>query len=434
MPDLLFISHRIPWPLDKGEKTRGWNLISHIRAAGWRVHLGCVVDDPTDMAHLDVLRGVCADVGAFPIDRRAQKLRALMRARPGRPLMPDFYYSPALQQWVDAKLAAVPTDILYIYSVAMAPYVLDVPHGCKILDAQDIDSKKWAEYATNTHWPMRAVWAREGRTLLDYERRAVAACDWTFFVTEAEANCFRALAPEVASKVTYIECGVDIERFSPAHVFDAPFADQGPKLVFTGNMDYRANADAAIWFATEAMPVLRARRPDITFYVVGANPGPEVRRLAELPGIVVTGRVPDTRPYIAHADAVVCPLRIARGIQNKVLEGMAMGRPVIASSAAFEGVRAEAGRELLVADGVVKLSAVIESVLSGEHPGLGAAARAAMVARCAWPRVLGRLDRYLMAAQGHGCRPHGCSTLNNDELRESGAPRTLSATTSSAAS
>jgi sugar transferase (PEP-CTERM/EpsH1 system associated) len=396
VPDLLFISHRIPWPLNKGEKTRGWNLIQHMRATGWRVHLGCLVDDPADMAHIDVLRAVCADVGAFRIDRRAQKLFALLRARPGRPLMPDFYCSSALQQWVDAKLAAVPMDVLYIYSVAMAPYVLEVPHGRKILDAQDIDSEKWAEYANGAPWPMRAVWAREARTLFAYERRVAAVCEWTFFVTEAEAKRFCALAPEVASKVTYVECGVDIDRFSPVHVFDAPFAGPGPHLVFTGNMDYWPNADAAIWFATEVMPVLRARRPNSVFYAVGANPGPDVRRLAELPGIVVTGRVPDTRPYIAHADAIVCPLRIARGIQNKVLEGMAMGRTVIASSAAFEGLRAEAGRELLVADGVMGFAAAIESVLSGAHPGLGAAARGAMVMRAAWTTVLRRLDSYLV--------------------------------------
>jgi sugar transferase (PEP-CTERM/EpsH1 system associated) len=286
-------------------------------------------------------------------------------------------------------------DVIYIYSVAMAPYVLELAHACKILEAQDVDSEKWAEYARGASFPMSLVWAREARTLLSYERRAAAACEWSFFVSEPEAACFQHLAPESAHKIVAVECGVDLARFSPDLEFPSPFRTTGPCLVLTGNMDYWPNADAALWFAQDIMPVLRRARPDVQFWVVGANPGAEVQALALLPGVHVTGRVEDVRPYVAHATAIVCPLRIARGIQNKVLEGMAMGKPVIASPAAFEGVRAEAGLALLVADGVADFAEKIAEVLDGRHPEIGAKARAAMERGYAWSAVLGKLDTYL---------------------------------------
>ena len=292
-------------------------------------------------------------------------------------------------------MAAIPMDVLYIYSVAMAPYALDKPHPCKILDAQDIDSEKWAEYGQKAKLPMRLIWQREARTLLAYERKAASACDWSFFVSEPEASRFRELAPESAAKTVAVECGVDLARFSPDAVYDWPFGAPGLNLVFTGNMDYWPNADAAIWFAREVMPLLRAWHAGIRFWAVGANPGPDVLALGALPGVVVTGRVEDVRPYVAHAAVSVAPLRIARGIQNKVLEGMAMGKPVIASPAAFEGVRAIAGTELLVADGADEFAAKIKEVLAGAYPALGAAARAAMERGYAWSAVLSGLDGYL---------------------------------------
>ena len=392
--DLIFISHRIAWPLNKGEKIRAWNLIQHL-APHFRIHFGCVVDDPADMAHVAKLETVCASVGAFPIDKGAQKLRALLHARPGRPLMPDFYYSDALQDWVNAAMARTRMDVVYIYSVAMAPYAIGLDHPCKILDAQDIDSEKWAEYAEKAAFPMRLVWAREARTLLAYERAAAAACKWTFFVSQPEADRFAELAPEVAARVVAVECGVDLARFSPQDVYATPFSDPAPRVVFTGNMDYWPNADAVIWFAHEVMPKLRARVPGLAFWVVGANPIEEVRALDFMPGVFVTGRVEDVRPYVAHASVIVCPLRIARGIQNKVLEGMALGRPVVASPPAFEGVRAEAGVELLVADGAEAFVAALCDVLDGKHPGLGEAARASMERGYAWEAVLGKLEDYL---------------------------------------
>ena len=393
MQTLLFVSHRFPYPPDRGEKIRGINLIRHL-ATRYRVLLGCLVDQESDWQHLDVLRNICTEVGAFPLDKRAQKWRALARLRPGRPLMLDYYGSPALRAWVDGAVARERPDILYLYSTAMAPYGLNHA-GRRILDMQDVDSEKWAEYARGARFPMRLVWSREARTLLAYERRAAMACERTFLVSEPECRRFLELAPETAGRVVAIENGVDLERFAPGHSFDTPYRDAGPNLVFVGNMDYWPNGDAAGWFAREVMPLIRAATPQARFDVVGASPGPEVLALGALPGVHVTGRVPDVRPYVAHADAVVAPLRIARGIQNKVLEGMALGRPVVATPQAFEGVHAEPGRDLLVGDGAARLAALVGEVLRGEHPGLGAAARRAVEQHHTWAASLRRLDEIL---------------------------------------
>ena len=392
MRNLIFISHRIPYPPDKGEKIRGWNLINHL-SRSFRVHLGCIIDDPADWQHLQAVRAVCASAEGFGIDKRRQKLRALLRLRPGRPLMLDYYGSPALQRWVDRTMTSVPMDVVYIYSTAMAPYVERHRQPGTVLDMQDIDSEKWTTYADEAGFPMRHVWRREGRTLLAYERRAAVAADLTLLVTEAEVRRFAELAPESRDKVTWLEQGVDLRAFDPALPFDNPYATPGPHLVFTGNMDYWPNADAVTFFAREVVPLLRDR--GARFHIVGAKPGPEVLALGRLPGVHVTGRVPDVRPYVAHADVSVSPLRIARGVQNKVLEAMALARPAVISPGAAAGVRAEPGREVLVAETAAEFAAAVGHVLDGKHAGLGAAARRAAVERYGWAATLARLDTLL---------------------------------------
>jgi sugar transferase (PEP-CTERM/EpsH1 system associated) len=396
-PDLLFLAHRIPYPPDKGEKIRSYHMLRHL-AETHRIHLGCLTTEPDEAEHSDVLRQWCASVGSFPMDRRRQKLGALARLRPGRPLMLDYYRVPALQRWVDANRAALPGAAAFVSTVAMMPYLKRHRPPALILDAMDIDSEKWTAYAATAAQPMRAIWAREGRTLLAYERQAAAIADATLFVSPAETSRFAALAPEAASRLHAVENGVDLERFSPTSAYDTPFAGLGPHIVFTGHMDYWPNADAVAWFAADVMPTLRAADPAVTFHIVGANPGLATFALAAQPGVHVTGWVADVRPYIAHASVCVAPLRIARGIQNKVLEAMAMGRPVVASPQAFEGVRAAPGREILVADGGQAMASAILTILDGAKPGLGQAARTAMESGYAWPATLAPLDNILAAA------------------------------------
>lgn len=401
MRNVLFICHRFPYPPDRGEKIRAWHLIRHL-AQSHRLFVGCLVDDARDWQHRPALDAVCAATGCFAIDKRRQKLRALMKIRPGRPLMLDYYDHPGLHRWVRDLAARERIDAVYIFSAAMAPYGLPVAAPRKLLDMVDVDSEKWAEYARKSRWPASLVWAREARTLLAYERRAALACDRTLLVTEAECRRFAALAPECRDRLGWLENGVDLAQFAPAPAAPDPYPQggvgDGPWLALVGNMDYWPNADAAAWFAREVFPALRTRPAPPRLAIVGANPGPAVQSLDGLPGVLVTGRVDDVRPYIAHAAVVLAPLRIARGVQNKVLEGMAMGRPVVASPQAFEGIRAEPGRDLLVADGVAATARAVAAVLDGGHPGLGPAARRLMERTYSWSAQLAALDAMLAAA------------------------------------
>jgi sugar transferase (PEP-CTERM/EpsH1 system associated) len=392
--NLIFISHRIPFPPDRGEKIRGYNLITHF-ARYHNVYLGCLIDDPADAKHVAHLRTICTEVAAFQIDKKLQKLKALARIRPGRPLMLDYYFHPGLQRWATRTAAEHPMEVVYIFCTAMAPYGLHLDCSARILDMQDIDSEKWAEYSRNSRWPARLIWQREAHTLLAYERHAAMHCDLALLVTEEETRRFAELAPETSDKLNWVQMGVDIDRFSPNVELVKPYTGDGPHLVFTGNMDYWPNADAVTWFAADVFPLIRDRMPGAQFHIVGANPGPDVLRLANQSGVHVTGRVPDVRPYVMHADVSVAPLRMARGVQNKVLEAMALGRPVVASRQAFEGVRAVPGRDLLVADGAEAMAGAILAVIDGQHPGLGAAARSLVEQTYTWPATLARLDGLL---------------------------------------
>lgn len=399
-PRLLFLSHRIPYPPEKGEKIRAWHLLDHL-ATRWQVDAGFLVDDRADLQHLPVLERRCASMHWRPaLHRLSTAARALLRARPGLPLTLGWFHDAALAAWVRHGIDARRWDAAFVYSSAMAPYVMGPAAasgiGRRVLDLVDVDSEKWRAYAGNASGPMRHVWSREARTLLAFERRAAREFDRTILVSAEETRRFAELAPETAARLGHVDNGVDLARFDPALTFASPYgADAPPAIVFTGTMGYRPNVDAVAWFAERVMPLLAARGVAAVFHIVGANPAPAVQALARLPWVRVTGSVPDVRPYIAHAAVAVAPLLIARGIQNKVLEAMAMARPVVASPQAFEGVRAVPGRDLLLAEGEEAMAARVAAVLAGAHPGLGGAARLAVARGHDWAATLATLDTVL---------------------------------------
>jgi sugar transferase (PEP-CTERM/EpsH1 system associated) len=398
MPELLFLSHRVPFPPDKGEKIRAWHLLNHL-AKTYRIHLGCLVDDARDRPHLAELGRICSRVGGFEVRAAVQKARAIVGMRRGKPLTADIFFHPELARWVKDSLAASRIDTVVAFSSGMVSYADGCRAPVRVLDMVDVDSEKWRDYASNSTWPLRALYHREADTLLALERRAAAQFDATLFVSEAEARRFAALAPECRQKIGWVENGVDLELYSPLHRFERPFPGGTTNLVFTGTMDYWPNGDAVGWFARRVMPLLAARHPQIHFHIVGAKPSRPVQRLALMPNVHVTGRVPDVRPYIAHADAVVAPLKVARGIQNKVLEAMAMGRPVVATPEAFEGLRAIPEQELLVRATPEEFSRGLADIIEGRCPGLGAAARSAVERDYAWAQNLKQLDAVMAALQ-----------------------------------
>ncbi len=399
-PELLFLAHRIPYPPDKGDKIRSWNILKGL-AEHYRVHLGCFVDSRDDLQYIDHLRAVCDQCHFAELNPLAARLWSSTALLNGDPLTLSYYRNQGLQRWVD-KLARERTlESVFVFSGAVAQYIPEALSDKvrRVVDFVDVDSDKWRQYAETKPWPASWVYDREGRKLLEFERKTAAECDASLFVSPAEADFFRSLAPESGGKTFHINNGVDFEYFDAAHSFASPFDDEICPLVFTGAMDYWPNADAVIWFAEEILPALRRKRGDIHFYIVGSKPGNEVKALARQDGVTVTGRVEDVRPYLAHAAAVVAPLRISRGIQNKVLEGMSMGKPVIATTQALEGIDARSGEEVLKADDPNEFIAKTLRILdSGKDCLLGKNARAKVMRDYAWSANIDRLTAMLKGA------------------------------------
>jgi sugar transferase (PEP-CTERM/EpsH1 system associated) len=234
----------------------------------------------------------------------------------------------------------------------MVPYLLaqrDFDPACVIFDMVDVDSDKWRQYSVAQD-PLRGwIYRREARTLFKIEREAASTFGTTLLVSPYETETFARLAPETRLRLMSISNGVDLDFFTPRAAYPCPFDANETPVVMTGTMDYWPNVEGAIWFAQSVLPLIRSVRPEVSFYAVGARPAARLRSLAA-PNIVVTGKVDDVRPYLAHAAAVVAPLKLARGLQNKVIEGMAMSRPVVATSPSVQALSAISGKELWVAD------------------------------------------------------------------------------------
>ncbi len=349
MEHLLFLVHRIPYPPNKGDKIRSYHMLREL-SRHYRVHLGAFVDDGEDWRYQENVARHCASSCLLPLSPARARLRSLQGLLRVQPLTLPYYYDRRMRDWVEETLARASVRKILVYSSSMAQYAEQWTSGVKrIIDFVDIDSDKWAQYARACAWPKKAVYAREARRLLAYERAIAAGFDYSFFVSEKEASLFRELSGLGQDRVGFFDNGVDTSYFCPQADRASPYGSDEQAIVFTGAMDYWANVDAVSWFVEQVMPMLRRSCPGLVFYIVGARPAEQVRRLT-CRDVVVTGRVADVRPYLQHARAVVAPLRIARGVQNKVLEAMAMARPVLASAQALEGIRARPGEEILRAD------------------------------------------------------------------------------------
>lgn len=391
---LLLLVHRIPYPPNKGDKLRSYRILRHL-AQRYRVFLATFVDHSDDWRHLPTVKGWCEAVCARPIAPQRSRVASLRGLVTGEALTLPYYRDSSMARWVGEAVRRHGITRAVVFSGAMAQYLDGLTLDRRVVDFCDVDSVKWSQYAPTKPWPLSWLYAREGRLLGAYERRTAGAAQANLFVTRAEAELFRSRAPEVSERVAVMENGVDAAFFSPDPPPPNPYPAGGPVLVFTGAMDYWPNVDAVCWFAHDILPGLRQTAPDVRFWIVGMNPTAEVRALAKEGEVVVTGTVPDVRPYLAHADAVVAPLRIARGIQNKVLEAMAMGRPVVAHPSCLAGLSARVGEEVLGAADGKEFVRALEEALGPRGAAIGAAARARVMARYSWSRQLRVLDRVL---------------------------------------
>jgi sugar transferase (PEP-CTERM/EpsH1 system associated) len=395
--DLLFLTQRIPYPPIKGEKIRPLQILKHLGKT-YNVHLGCLIDDPRDWEHIDTVKALCCDGYFATLNRKFDPLAYLRGFLTGASLSVAVYRHAGLAHWVKTMLDQVKPDVIFVCSSNMAPYVLDQPHKgrVRLVDLADVDSEKWSAYADAATGPKKFVFRREARLVAKLERRIAFETDFSTFVSEAEAAIFRKIIPERAAAIVGVSSGVDFTYFNPDADYPAPYAAGHPTYVFTGTMDYPPNVDAVTWFAESILPIVRKTRPDAQFYIVGSSPSPAVLSLDELDGVFVTGRVPDVRPYLAYATAAVAPMRIARGIQNKVLEAMAMGKAVIVTPGALEGIEATPGEELILVKDTESFAAAAIRLYSGDEAArLGAAARRRMVDFYSWDHQLRRFDALL---------------------------------------
>lgn len=343
--NVTFLCQRVPWPPDRGDRITTWHFLKWLLDRGAAVRVGCFAEDDRDEDGIAFLRTRCAEVVAPRLDRRTRKLTSLRGLLSGEALTLPFFRSRELRTAVRRWSEERDVDLIHVYSSSMAQYALDVPAKAKLMQFAELDSDKWRQYAAVSGPLGRWIYGREFRKLLAFEDRVARAFSSSVVVSDVEKQLLERCIPGVTADV--LPNGVDTEHFR-----SAGDAERHPHtLVFTGVMDYEPNVDGVLWFVTECWPKVRERFPDARLLVVGSKPTAAIQALAAQPGITVTGRVPTTPPYFDQAAVAIAPLRLARGVQNKVLEAMSMGLPVVSSPQAAQGLGPAPKDLLAVADG-----------------------------------------------------------------------------------
>jgi len=394
MGEILFLSHRIPFPPDRGDKIRSHHLLKALAAMA-PVHVGTFGETDADMAAESELAQAAA---SHRLVHRTKPLpwAGLEALASGKPVSLTAFESDSLRQWVAKTLAERPVDTIFVFSGQMGQYIPDDFAGRVVIDLCDVDSAKFEAYGVEGSLPRKLIDQREGKILAREEERLAHRADATILISDNEANLFRSrLTDPTRTDIRALRNGIDADLFDPAKV--PPQADlftaQSPQLVFTGQMDYPPNVVAAERVIYSILPKIREHYPDTRFHIVGRAPVQKLRDQDGKNNVRVWGEVPDVKPFLKSADIVIAPLTIARGIQNKVLEAMAMARPVLVSPEAATGIDAEDGKHFAVADGdrmmVGRALALIEE--RDEAAKLAKAAREYVLAHQSWPAMLAPL-------------------------------------------
>jgi len=364
---LLFLCHRIPFPPNKGDKITTFNLLKYL-SERYLVHLGCFIDDEFDRQYIQELEQFCQSFFCLDICQRRQSSSGVKALLTGESVSTAHYCSLEFQQWVNKTIEENEIDLLFVYSSGMSQFVEHEQYidKTRVLDMADIDSDKWRQYAENKPWYSRWIYSREQKILAKHEQQVLQGFEAVTFITDEEAALFRTMsAKQFQEKIYTLSNGVDTDYFNPKAEFDITDLPElsSPAICFTGAMDYWANVDAVVWFCKNVWPQVVAKIPNCTFYIVGGKPPVKVKQLESLPGVIVTGRVPDVRPYLAASKLAIAPMRIARGVQNKVLEAMAMALPVVMTSMGQEGIKVDALQKSLVHDEPKVMAECIISLL-----------------------------------------------------------------------
>lgn len=355
MDTVLFLTHRIPYPPNKGDKIRSFNFLKALSETN-KVILGAFIDDDKDWEYVNVLQGLCDDVHFVGIEKKKRLIASLFGFIKNTALSIEYYRNNSMYQWVDQAVKKYKPDVIFIFSSTMCQYIPEKIGNAKcIVDFVDMDSEKWHEYAQKKMLLEKLIYRRESSYLLTHEKKCATKADLGVFVTKNEADFFIKKTNYKDQNIVYVENGVDSDYFSPEHDYINPFPENVTAYVFTGAMDYWANEHAVQWFANDIFPKISESIKNAVFYIVGSNPTQNVIELAKRKGIVVTGYVDDVRPYLNFACCVIATLQIARGLQNKVLEAMAMKKAVLCTYAAINGIEHDGLLSLMISDDVDSL-------------------------------------------------------------------------------
>lgn len=387
---ILYVCHRFPFPPKRGGKIRPFNMIRHFSAQGHQVTVCSLSRSSDEAKEGEGIAGHCQHFEMASVKNPVQVLRMVARLPLLTPSSMGFFYSPDLKRRVDALLANEKFDLIFVHCSSVAQYVEHVKGIPKILDFGDMDSQKWLEYANYKPFPVSLGYRLEGTKMLLAEKRLSKRFDLCTATTRAEWETLDSYQTGVASD--WFPNGVDADFFCPS---DEPYDPD--TISFIGRMDYYPNQECMARFCDQTWRLLKTRRPNMKLLIVGADPSPEMRKLGDIPGVTVTGSVPDVRPYIRKSTLMVAPLNIARGTQNKILEAMAMGVPVVTSSIAAGGVDAESVKHFLVADTPGEYADAIMRIVNNpqERDRLATAGRERMLSNHAWPHSMERLDQII---------------------------------------
>ncbi|GAA4039084.1 TIGR03087 family PEP-CTERM/XrtA system glycosyltransferase [Parerythrobacter jejuensis] len=395
MGDILFLAHRIPFPPDRGDKIRSHHLLKAL-AAMQPVHVACFGETDADMAAESELTEIAK---SHCLVRRTKPLplAGLEALGSGKPVSLTAFESAALRSWIGTCLAKHEIDTIFVFSGQMGQYVPADFAGRVVVDLCDVDSAKFEAYGIEGSWPRKVIDRREGKVLAREEERLAHRADETILISENEANLFRSrLIVPAGTSICAIRNGIDADLFDPRKVepHSKLFTASGPQLVFTGQMDYPPNIVAAERVIHKILPAIRKHHPDAKFHIVGRAPVAKLLDHDGQDGIRVWGAVPDVKPFLAAADLVIAPLTIARGIQNKVLEAMAMARPVLLSPEAATGIDAQDSVHFAVADGDPMMIGRALTLIDerDEAAEMARAAREYVLARQSWPAMLAPLE------------------------------------------
>ena len=395
MGETLFLAHRVPFPPDRGDKIRSFHVLRALARMG-PVHVG-TFDDRSGYGD-EFLSGIAASHHLVPARKRDMIAAAEAMAK-GQPVSLAAFANDRLHEWVAQVLHYRPIDAIYVFSGQMAQYV--PPHfpGRVVLDLCDVDSAKFEAYGDAGHGPKAWIHAREGRLLAAAEERFARAADTTLLISENEANLFRTRVSSMHQiDLRVMRNGIDAKFFAPDAVKPEPtLYGPGPNIVFTGQMDYAPNVAAVERMAQRILPAIREVHRDAEFHIVGRAPTPAVKALAKHAGVTVWGEVTDVRPYLAEADIVAAPLTIARGIQNKVLEAMAMAKPVLLSPEAATGIDGEDGVHFAIAEGDRMMAGRALALIDdrAKSQAMGEAARSFVLEHQGWAAMLSGLGDLL---------------------------------------